>query len=133
MIPALRETVEHKKIILGYYQKRASASKYVIPQRINTASEPSGFNFSLRLRPEIAHIRDGLLVALRRRGIFLDRLWHDAPVSLPFFRDYLKHDCSNAELLAKSVINMPVKECYQKSDINCLFDILEGEIERLIS
>ncbi|MBU2536707.1 MAG: DegT/DnrJ/EryC1/StrS family aminotransferase [Chloroflexi bacterium] len=133
MLPALRESVERKRVILGHYQKRASVSKYVIPQRIDVANEPSGFNFSVRLRPEIAHIRDGLLTALRRQGIFMDRLWHDAPVSLPFFRDYFKHDCRNAQLLAKSVINMPVKEGYQESDVNALFDTLEGAIERLIS
>jgi dTDP-4-amino-4,6-dideoxygalactose transaminase len=133
MLPARQESVERKRVILGYYQKRANASKYVIPQRIDVANEPSGFNFSVRLRPEIAHIRDGLLTALRRRGIFLDRLWHDAPVSLPFFQDYLKHDCRNAQLLAKSVINMPVKEGYQESGVNSLFDTLEGVIEELIS
>lgn len=133
MLPTLRESVARKRVILGHYQKRADVSKYLIPQRIDVANEPSGFNFSVRLRPEIAHIRDSLLAALRRRGIFLDRLWHDAPVSLPFFRDYLKQDCRNAQLLAKSVINMPVKEGYQESDVNSLFDTLEGTIERLIS
>ncbi len=133
MLPALQESVARKRVILGHYQKRASVSKYVIPQRIDAASEPSGFNFSFRLRPEIAHIRDGLLAALRRRGIFMDRLWHDAPVSLPFFQDYLKHDCRNAQLLARSVINMPVKEVYRESDVSSLFDILEGTIEGLIS
>jgi hypothetical protein len=71
-------------------------------------------------------------MALRQRGIFLDRLWHDAPVSLPFFRDYLKRDCRNSQLLAKSVINMPVIEGYQESDVNSLFDALEGAIKRLI-
>ncbi|MBA7606082.1 GDP-perosamine synthase [subsurface metagenome] len=133
MLPALRESVARKRAIIGHYQKRASTSEYVIPQRIDVANEPSGFNFSFRLRPEIAHIRDGLLDALRRQGIFLDRLWHDAPVSLTFFQGYLKHDCRNAQFLAKSVINMPVKEGYQESDVNSLFDTLEGAIERLIS
>ncbi len=132
MLPTLRESVAQKRAIIGHYQKRADVSKYLIPQRIDVAIEPSGFNFSVRLRPEIAHIRDGLLTVLRRRGIFMDRLWHDAPVSLPFFRDYFKHDCRNAQLLAKSVINMPVKEGCQESDVNSLFDTLEGTIERLI-
>jgi len=56
-----------------------------------------------------------------------------ASVSLTFFQGYLKHDCRNAQFLAKSVINMPVKEGYQESDVNSLFDTLEGAIERLIS
>ena len=133
MLPALRESVERKRNIVGHYQKRAGASKYLIPQYIDAASEPSGFNFSVRLRPEIAHIRVGLLSDLRRRGIFLDRLWHDSPVSLPFFRDYIKHDCPNAQLLARSVINLPVKDWYQESDVDFLFSALEAAIERLIS
>ena len=133
MLPTLPESVERKRAIIEEFQKRAGASKYLIPQHIDAASEPSGFNFSIRLQPEIAHIRDSLLSDLRRRGIFLDRLWHDAPVSLPFFKEYLKRECPNAQLLAKSVINLPVGDRYRQGDVDFLFGALEAAIERLIS
>jgi dTDP-4-amino-4,6-dideoxygalactose transaminase len=133
MLPTFPESVERKRAIIEGFQKRAGASKYLIPQHIDAASEPSGFNFSVRLQPKIAHIRDSLLSDLRRRGIFLGRLWHDAPASLPFFKEYLKLDCPNAQLLAKSVINLPVEGRYRQSDVDFLFNTLETTIERLIS
>lgn len=131
MLPTLSESIERKRAIIPHLQERASLSKYLIPQHIDAASEPSGFNFSVRLRPEIAHIRDGVLSELRRQGIFLDRLWHDAPVSLPFFKEYLKRDCPNAQLLARSVLNLPVRDGYRESDVDFLFRTLETTIERL--
>jgi len=132
MLPTLPQSIERKRAIVAHYQNKFSLSKYLIPQHIDAASEPSGFNFSVRLRPEIAHIRDSLLFGLRRRGIFLDRLWHDAPVSLPFFQTYLKRDCPNAQLLASSVINLPVRDGYRESDVDFLLSILEATIEKLI-
>jgi dTDP-4-amino-4,6-dideoxygalactose transaminase len=133
LLPTLPESIERKRAIIEEFQKKAGLSKYLVPQHIGAASEPSGFNFSVRLQPEVAHIRDGVLSDLRRRGIFLDRLWHDAPVSLPFFKAYLKRDCPNAQLLAKSVMNLPVGDGYRKSDVDFLFSTLEATIERLIS
>jgi len=132
MLPTLPQSIERKRAIVAHYQNKVGLSKYLIPQHIDAASEPSGFNFSVRLRPEIAHIRDSLLFGLRRRGIFLDRLWHDAPVSLPFFQTYLKRDCPNAQLLASSVINLPVRDGYRESDVDFLLSILEATIEKLI-
>ncbi len=132
MLPILPESIKRKRVIIEEFQKRVGLSKHLIPQHIDAASEPSGFNFSVRLRPEIAYIRDSLLFELRRRGIFLDRLWHDAPVSLPFFKQYLNRDCPNAQLLANSVINLPVGDGYRESDVDFLFSTLEATIERLV-
>ena len=99
---------------------------------MSEAKEPAWFNFSVRLLPEFARIRDALLIALRRKGIFGDRLWHDSPVVLNTFHDYLEDNCPNARLLAKSVINLPIKADYQERDVDYLFDFTEEAIRRLI-
>jgi len=131
-LPALEDSVQRKRAVAGHYQKRAGESKYLIPQQVSVAKEPSWFNFSVRLLPEIAHIRDALLIALRRKGIFGDRLWHDSPVAINLFQDYLKDDCPNARLLARSVINLPIKADYRESDIDHLFDLIEQTIQELV-
>jgi len=132
LLPALKDSVARKQIIAQHYQKRAEESQYFIPQQIDETKEPAWFNFSVRLRPEIAHIRDALLLALRRNGIFCDRLWHDAPVVQDIFKEHLTDEYPNAQLLAKSVINLPIKAGYQENDVDYLFDAIEQTIQRLI-
>lgn len=132
LLPSLKDLVDRKQTIAKHYQRRAEASNYFIPQQISEAKEPAWFNFSARLLPEIAHIRDALLLTLRRKGIFCDRLWHDSPVTMNIFKEYLEDDYPNARLLAKSVINLPIKADYQKSDVDYLFDFMERSIRKLI-
>jgi len=132
LLPTLKESVACKQIIAKHYQKRAGESPYFIPQQVGAAEEPAWFNFSVRLRPEIVHIRDALLLALRRKGIFCDRLWHDAPVALGISKEHLTGEYPNAQLLAKSVINLPIKAAYQESDVDYLFDAIEQTIQGLI-
>lgn len=56
------------------------------------------FNFSVRLREDDERKRDDILMKLRRKGVFADRLWYNADTSgLP-----------NASLLARTVINLPL-------------------------
>jgi dTDP-4-amino-4,6-dideoxygalactose transaminase len=132
LLPALEDSVQRRRAIAGHYRKRTGESKYLIPQQVSADREPSWFNFSVRLLPEIAHVRDALLIALRRRGIFGDRLWHDSPVAINLFQDYLKDDCPNARLLAGSVLNLPIKAGYRESDIDRLFDLIEQTIQELV-
>ncbi|MFC2122478.1 DegT/DnrJ/EryC1/StrS family aminotransferase [Bacteroidota bacterium] len=128
----LKGLVDGKRAIAHYYRQRVEVSQYLIPQQVGTDKEPSWFNFSVRLVPEIAHIRDNLLATLRRRGIFCDHLWHDAPVAADVFKDYLTGDYPNASLLAKSVINLPINADYREADVDYLFDYIEGAIKRLV-
>jgi len=132
LLHGLESLVDRKRAIAHYYRQRAEASQYLIPQRVNPAKEPSWFNFSVRLTPEIAAVRNSLLVALRRKGIFCDHLWHDAPVATDAFKDYLQGDYPNARLLAKSVINLPIKAGYREADVDYLFGYIEGAIKKLI-
>jgi len=132
LLPGLEDLIARKRIIATHYQRRAGESKYFIPQQVDEGKEPSWFNFSVRLLPEIAHIRDALLIALRRKGIFCDRLWHDSPVVIDTFKEHLKGDYPSARLLARSVINLPIKANYQERDVDCLFDFIEKAIRRLI-
>lgn len=133
LLPALEESVKKRRAIARCYQERAQASRYLIPQQTDREKEPSCFNFSVRLSPEIAHVRDEVLLSLRNRGIFCDRLWHDSPVMLATFQDYLDGEYPNAMLVARSVINMPVKDYYQERDVDYLFDSTEEVIGRLVS
>jgi len=132
LLPSLKDLVGQNQTIARHYQRRSKESKYLIPQYFSQDKEPSWFNFSVRLLPEIAQVRDALLVSLRRKGIFCDRLWHDSPVAINIFKEYLKGDCPNAKYLARSVINMPIKANYQEGDVDYLFDIIEETIRGLI-
>ena len=132
LLPSLKDAVERRRIIARHYHERASESRYLVPQQVDAVKKPSWFNFSVRLLPEIAHIRDALLIGLRRQGVFGDRLWHDSPVAINMFQDYLQNDYPSARLLAKSVINLPIKADYRESDADYLFGVIERTIQKLV-
>ncbi|OIP80756.1 hypothetical protein COW94_02680 [Candidatus Peregrinibacteria bacterium CG22_combo_CG10-13_8_21_14_all_44_10] len=70
--------------------------KDFIKQELPAGSVP--YNFSLRLRDNDPMRRDDILLRLRRKGVFGDRLWYNADTrGLP-----------NATLLARTVINLPL-------------------------
>lgn len=54
-------------------------------------------------------LRDYLYYELRKKGLFVDRIWADSPVLNENYRKYYLKDCENAKKIAKSVINIPVK------------------------
>ena len=131
-LPALEDSVKKRRVIARHYQDRAQASRYLIPQQIDWVKEPSCFNFSVRLSPEIANFRDEVLLSLRGKGIFCDRLWHDSPVAIGTFKDYLDGEYPNSRLLARSVMNMPIKASYQEKDVHYLFNSIEEIISGLV-
>lgn len=63
---------------------------------------------SWRLIGDAAEKRDEVLRALRKDGIFLDRMWYNAPAILPEYAPYLHGACDNARTLARTIINLPV-------------------------
>ncbi|MBT4594648.1 hypothetical protein HOD08_02100, partial [bacterium] len=108
----LEEEVEGRQKVTKWYLEKMD-EKFVIPQQGPKGAEPSYFRFNLRLKPELASKRDEVLLKLRRKGVFADRLWSNAPAK----------GFPNAELLAKSVINLPIKSTYSKKDVDKLFNI----------
>jgi len=70
--------------------------KHFVKQEMPAESIP--YNFSLRLRDDNPKKRDEILIKLRRKGVFGDRLWYNAATQgLP-----------NATLLSRTVINLPL-------------------------
>jgi dTDP-4-amino-4,6-dideoxygalactose transaminase len=130
----LEKAIRKRNTVARYYVKRAKSSEYYIPQDFDKKSTPSWFNFSIRLVPELSHIRDLVILTLRRKGIFCDRLWYNSPVVLPYYQKLLniKDECPNATLLSRSVINLPIRENYSREDVDFLFNKLEETIEMLI-
>ena len=109
---ALEKEVAGRQKVADWYLERMD-EKFVIPQKVGKGAEPSYFRFNLRLKPELAERRDEILLKLRRQGVFADRLWFNAPAK----------GFPNAELLAKSVINLPIRSSYRKKDVDKLFNI----------
>ena len=129
----LVEQVRRKNVVVDYYLDQVKDSKYLIFQKFGKKSVPSWFNFSVRLIPEISNIRDPLLLKLRKKGIFCDRVWYDSPVMLKEFEEYIDEGkYPNTTLLSKSIINLPIKSDYSKKDVNFLFDEIKKSIEGLI-
>jgi dTDP-4-amino-4,6-dideoxygalactose transaminase len=105
-----------------------------IPQQSlekNTATSkgrPSTFNLTLRLKQPDPFKRDAVVLALRRQGIFVDRLWHNAVVVEPDYQAYVKGTCETARSLAQSVINVPLSEDYDSNAIHHLVSQLNQEV-----
>lgn len=81
--------------LCGHFEK-LELEEFFTKQEMPEGSQP--FNFSLRLKEDNEVKRDKILLKLRRKGVFGDRLWYNAETN----------DLPNASLLARTVINLPL-------------------------
>lgn len=127
----LERSIKKKNEISKYYYEKLRTNSYFIPQKIRKGNSPSWFNFNVRLKPDISNIRDQLLINLRKKGIFCDRVWYKPPVFLNIF-GHSPENYPNASLLANSIINLPLDSNYSKEDIDFLIDSMEDIINKLM-
>lgn len=114
----LKMDIEKRRLLAPFYEH--NLSKNFIPQK--KVGRPSYPFFSIRLKPELLKYRDELLFAMRKKGIFCDRLWHDSP----------HQGLKNAKLLAESVINLPLKGDYSETEICYICASLDAELKKII-
>lgn len=127
----LEDSVKKKRLLAKYYMDRLRTNNYLIPQKSKSGSEPSWFNFNVRLKPDLQQIRDQLLIELRKKNIFCNRSWYMLPVFLKEFQ-VSEDRCPNAKLLSRTIINLPFKPNYSKEDVDYLFDRIEETINKII-
>ncbi len=87
--------IEIHEQLCGHF-KELELGKHFIKQEMPAGSVP--YNFSVRLRDDNPKKRDEILLELRRKGVFGDRLWYNAAT----------HGRPNATLLSRTVINLPL-------------------------
>lgn len=93
------------------YEKNLN-TKFFTSQKMSAKSEPFHFNFCLNA-PYEKH-RDALLLTLRRRGVFADRMWYN----------------SSADL-GRKLINLPIKNNASEKEIKALFLLMEDTLKDL--
>lgn len=125
----LKQEIEKRRQIINWYYQQVERSSYLIPQKPTLNSQPSYYQFAVRLRPEIVSIRDKVVFFLRKKNIYLARLWYDAPITQSQFKSYQKK-CPKALLLSKSIINLPIYSSYTVRDVDYLFSQLNGAIKK---
>lgn len=126
----LKKEIEKRRKIAKWYYQQTQGNQFLIAQKPEVNSNPSYYHFVVRLVPELASVRDKVVLSLRKKNIFLARLWYDAPITQEKFKRY-KKICPNALLLAKTVINLPIYSNYSKKDIEYLFDQLDKVIREV--
>lgn len=126
----LEKEVEKRREIVNWYYQQAEKSKFIISQKPEPGSKPSYYHFAVRLKPELTAIREKIVLELRKKNIFIDRLWYKAPIVQVKYKKEQKN-CPNALLLARTVINLPIYSFYRERDIKYLFRQLNGVINRL--
>ena len=126
----LKKEVARRRQIAKYYYQQAEASPFLIAQKKTPAGQPSYYHFSLRLLPRLASVRDKLVFNLRRKGIFLARLWPEAPITQKRYKQY-QSSCPQALLLIRTVVNLPIKSEYKEDDVKQLFEAINQEIKEL--
>lgn len=104
-----------------------------IPQHLSPEAEkaharPSYFNLTLRLKDPYFLKRDAIVLDLRRKGIFVDRLWHNAAAVEPAYQKYLHGSCEVAQRLAHSVLNVPLRGDYTSEEIHRLVSHLNEAV-----
>jgi len=124
----LKKEVGQRRKTAKVYYRYCQESPYFRAQKAQENSDPSFYHFVIRLSPNIADIRDKLLVNLRQKNIFLGRLWYDVPITFKRYKKFGKN-CPNALDLARSVISLPIKSEFSEADIIKLFKEMTKEIE----
>lgn len=121
----LEGEVEKRRKLAPAYFALTNKSKYFLPQKIEKNAQPSFYQFVVRLKPQYINLRDKILMNLRKKGIFLDRLWYDAPIAQKHFAKSQKI-CPKALMLSQSVISLPIRSDFDSSKISYLFKELEN-------
>jgi len=130
---AEKKCVEDKNKLIRCYDERLDHIKYLTRQDVKKNSVSSWYNYSICLTHEYVDVRDELYMGLRKNGIFCTKLWHDAPVTSPYFQKYLFNgEYYNSNYLSKSIINLPIKSYYNQTNINYIFNIIETILEEII-
>lgn len=111
----LKKEVEERKKVANWYYDQVRKSKYLISQQTDKDSQLSYYNFSVRLIDKYSSIRDRLVFNLRKKNIFLGRLWHNSV---------------DSSILSKTVINLPISSAYKKKDVEYLFSIINEVIKQ---
>lgn len=123
----LEKETENKVKISQFYFIQARKIPQIYVQESLLQSRPSFYQFAIRLHPKLASRRDKIVWGLRKKGVITDRLWYSAPICQPRFKKWQKK-CPNALLLAKTIINLPIRGSYNQADINDLFSKLKKTI-----
>lgn len=116
-----------KRAIWFLYKKLFENNKYFYFQKVLDENKISGYQFVVFLKPEYLRCRDKLVWAMRKDGIFLDRLWYSAPITERRFAKFVQ-SCPNALKLARSVISLPTNTCLMENDIKFLINKLESKL-----
>jgi dTDP-4-amino-4,6-dideoxygalactose transaminase len=122
----LEKEVKRRRQLFRQYDA-AMDEDYWVPQ-IGPLSRASFSMLSFRLKKNVAIHRDSLLGSLRKKGIFLDRMWYNAPAVLSKYQKYLHGKCPNAKQLAESVINLPLTPDSTIHDIPRIMTALHEEL-----
>lgn len=126
----LEKEIEARRKIADLFYQEAEKSKFIICQKPGLGSKPSYYHFVIRLTPELAPLREKIVLALRKKNIFIDRLWYTAPITEGKYKAFQKK-CPQALLLAQTVINLPIYSWYTKKDAAYLFDQINKTIDHL--
>jgi len=120
----LEQEIKKRRKLARTYFMLTEKSEYFLAQRFEKKSQPSFYQFVIRLRPEYSYLRDKVLMSMRKKGIFLDRLWYDAPIAQEKFSAF-KKSCPNAFLLSQSVVSLPIRSEIKRGKIGYLFKQLQ--------
>ncbi|MBI2453285.1 DegT/DnrJ/EryC1/StrS family aminotransferase [Candidatus Peregrinibacteria bacterium] len=125
----LKEEVEGRRKKAPLYGEYLN-DKYFVLQKTRVGKS-SYFTINVRLKPDYAYLRDHVVQKLRRQGIFVDRMWYNAAAFLPEFKKYMQGECKKSQLLAKSIINLPIRKDYSEGDIKYLCNELNKSLQEL--
>lgn len=125
----LRGDLSFRRQAAQWYQAALKDHPFLIPQKENPQGVSSWYQMVVRLKPEVAHLRNQVVRSLRQQDIFLDRLWYSAPITDKKYAKF-KGSCPQAYRLAQSVMSLPARPELTKNDVIKLVEKVTEEIKR---
>jgi len=124
----LEKEIAARRQIACWYREELKNHPYLVAQKEAKYGESSYYQLVIRLKPDVAHLRDQVVRSLRQRNIFLDRLWYSAPITEKRFTHY-QLSCPQALQLARSVMSLPVNSRMTQREVVTLVRLLTQEIK----
>ena len=121
-----KKEIESRKLLRKYYLENLNP-KYFYEQKVDL--DHSYMNFSIVLKEDFNKFRDEIYKDLRKKNIFVDRMYFNAP--LKEYAKYCHGECKNAFYLASSIINLPIRSSYDEKDIKFLCESVNNCLEIL--
>lgn len=126
----IEKNLEKRKELSFYFKEKLEKLDFLVQEEKDNV-----FCYFSALIPEnLREKRDKIVIALRKKGIFLTRIWKDPIISNPQVQREYQIDLSefkNTIEISKRILNFPLQNYFQREDVDKIIKALEKVLKEI--